>query len=152
MYVSARKKLEPYHPNAPRNRPKASVSCFCLLPSPPCTIVTRVHQQRQGARLWSVFACIKTTLIVMGACAADKCGGQSAQAAPVHCVSPQPEIYFLKLCASEFFCMFHQSKRSSMTLGRACRHERYRGSSTIKFNDGDPDSFRPWKTTNQVPP
>ncbi|EIE24043.1 histone-fold-containing protein [Coccomyxa subellipsoidea C-169] len=30
------------------------------------------------------------------------------------------------------------------------RHERYRGSSTIKFNDGDPDSFRPWKTTNQV--
>lgn len=31
-----------------------------------------------------------------------------------------------------------------------CRHERYRGSSTIRFTDGDPDALRPWKTTNQV--
>ena len=30
------------------------------------------------------------------------------------------------------------------------KHERYRGSSQIKFSDGDPDSSRPWKTTNQV--
>jgi len=28
--------------------------------------------------------------------------------------------------------------------------EAYRGSSQITFNDGDPDSSRPWKTTNQV--
>jgi len=28
--------------------------------------------------------------------------------------------------------------------------EAYRGSSQINFNDGDPDSSRPWKTTNQV--
>lgn len=30
------------------------------------------------------------------------------------------------------------------------KHERYRGSSQIRFSDGDPDSSRPWKTTNQV--
>ncbi|DBA72785.1 hypothetical protein WJX79_005325 [Trebouxia sp. C0005] len=30
------------------------------------------------------------------------------------------------------------------------KHEKYRGSSQIRFSDGDPDSRRPWKTTNQV--
>ncbi|KAK9842826.1 hypothetical protein WJX74_002994 [Apatococcus lobatus] len=30
------------------------------------------------------------------------------------------------------------------------KHEKYRGSSQIKLRDGDPESARPWKTTNQV--
>ncbi|KAA6422401.1 MAG: PF05951 family [Trebouxia sp. A1-2] len=30
------------------------------------------------------------------------------------------------------------------------KHEKYRGSSQIRFSDGDPDSRRPWKTTNQA--
>ena len=32
----------------------------------------------------------------------------------------------------------------------ASRHEAYRGSSQVKFADGDPRSNRRWKTTNQV--
>lgn len=31
-----------------------------------------------------------------------------------------------------------------------CRSEKYRGSSVIKLLDGDIDSLKPWKTTNQV--
>ena len=31
-----------------------------------------------------------------------------------------------------------------------CRTENYRGMSHLQVKDGDPDSSRPWKTTNQV--
>ncbi|CAK0751284.1 hypothetical protein CVIRNUC_002056 [Coccomyxa viridis] len=69
MHQTSRKKLEPYYPNAPRNRPKETLH----------TIV--------GNR-FKLHPCIK--------------------------------------------------------------HETYRGSSKIRFSDGNPDALRPWKTTNQV--
>lgn len=43
-----------------------------------------------------------------------------------------------------------QKMRHSSSLFTSCRHEKYRGSSQIRLRDGDPESARPWKTTNQV--
>ena len=37
-----------------------------------------------------------------------------------------------------------------LTMSDPCRHEKYRGSSQIRLRDGDPESARPWKTTNQA--
>lgn len=114
------KKLEKYYPNAPRNRPKETVS---HLPY---------------------------------SCPAD----------PMHVAAPHHSTLFnlLLSCEAQLFqaeCnMVVQSDMSDVQMENVVgnrhklhpciRHERYRGSSQIKFSDGDPDSSRPWKTTNQV--
>jgi len=43
----------------------------------------------------------------------------------------------------------HPGQRFGLKVTRDTQ-ETYRGSSQINFNDGDPDSSRPWKTTNQL--
>ena len=114
------KKLEKYYPNAPRNRPKETVSRLpCSCPADIMHAAAPCHS-------------ILYNLLVPG------------------------EAWLLQLKYNMVvqFDVSHVQMENVVgnrhKLHPCIKHERYRGSSQIKFSDGDPDSSRPWKTTNQV--
>lgn len=82
-HETAQKKLEPYHPNAPRNRPKESVqswlSCWW-----PLILLHPLHKAAQ---------CKNAANILCLACAAAKHRGLQTQATPMHQVGTFPLCY-----------------------------------------------------------
>lgn len=68
------------------------------------------------------------------------------------CNSPVIEnVEFLVVCtASLYLLQMENTVGSRFGIHPSIKTERYRGSSQIKFESTDPETKKPWKTTNQA--